>query len=58
MALALDGTDSARLTEIFNALAQSGNLKMPLTKQPWGASVGWLTDKFGINWMVSIDRAQ
>ncbi len=57
MALALDGTDKGRLTEIFNALAQGGNLKMPLTKQPSGADAGWLTDKFGINWTVSIDRA-
>ncbi len=21
------------------------------------ADVGWLTDKFGLNWMVSIDKA-
>jgi len=57
MALALDGTDKGRLTEMFNALAEGGSLKMPLTKQPWGASVGWLTDKFGINWTVSSDEA-
>ena len=57
MAAALDGTDKVRLTEMFNALAQGGNLKMPLTKQPWGAEVGWLTDKFGINWTLTIDEA-
>ena len=30
---------------------------MALAGQPSGAAVGWLTDKFGINWMVSIDKA-
>jgi PhnB protein len=56
MALALSGTDNDRLTKIFNDLAEGGKIKMPLTEQPWGANVGWLIDKFGINWMVNIDK--
>ncbi len=57
MAIALSGRDKDRVTKIFNGLAAGGQLKGPLAKQPWGAEVGWLMDKFGINWMVSIDRA-
>lgn len=57
MGIALGGTDNDRVTTIFNALGEGGKIKMPLTAQPWGADVGWLTDKFGINWMVSIDKA-
>ena len=57
MALALGGTGRDRLTKIFNSLAEGGKIKGPLAKQPSGAEVGWLTDKFGISWMVSIDRA-
>lgn len=57
MAIALGGTDKGRLTKIFNQLAEGGKIKMPLAKQPSGADVGWFTDKFGINWMVSIDKA-
>jgi uncharacterized glyoxalase superfamily protein PhnB len=49
--------DKARLTKIFNDLAAGGQLKVPLAKQPSGAEVDWLADKFGMNWMVSIDRA-
>ncbi len=57
MAIALGGTDKDRLTKIFNDLAEGGKIKMPLTEQPWGADVGWLSDKFGMNWMVNIDKA-
>jgi Uncharacterized protein conserved in bacteria len=56
MAIALGGTDKGRLTKIFNGLAEGGRIKMPLAEQSGGADVGWLTDKFGINWMVSIDK--
>lgn len=56
-AIAVSGTDRDRLTKIFNALAEGGKIKGPLAKQPWGADVGWLTDKFGIDWMVNIDKA-
>lgn len=57
MAMSLGGTDKARLTKIFNDLAEGGMIKMPLTEQSWGADLGWFTDKFGINWMVSIEKA-
>ena len=55
MAIALNGADRARLSRAFNALAEGGQLKGPLTKQPSGAEVGYLMDKFGINWIVTID---
>jgi PhnB protein len=51
------GSDDAELvTRVFDALAEGGTVKSPLAKQPWGGSLGWLADRFGINWMVSIDR--
>lgn len=57
MALALSGADPARITGIFQALAAGGTIKMPLTEQPGGGRVGWLTDQFGINWTIQIDPA-
>ena len=57
MAIALNGTDKEQLSRAFTALAEGGQLKGPLTKQPSGAEVGYLMDKFGINWIVSIDNA-
>ena len=40
-------------TKVFNALADGGQITMPLDKTFWGAFFGMLTDKFGINWMVN-----
>jgi PhnB protein len=51
LAIALNGTDKAQLTKSFNALAEGGTVKMPLGEQ------GYLLDKFGINWVVSVEQA-
>lgn len=56
MALALEGADKERITRIFSMLADGGAVKMPLTAQPWGSEVGWLTDKFGVNWMLTVSK--
>lgn len=56
MAIALSGTDKDRLSTIFSALAEGGHIKMPLSERSGGA-VGFLVDKFGINWTVSVDKA-
>jgi PhnB protein len=48
-------TDAELVKRVFDALAEGGLVKGPLAKQEWGGSVGWLTDKFGVNWMVSVD---
>ena len=47
-----DSEEEAR--RIFNALAEGGNVAMPLEKTFWSPLFGMLTDQFGINWMVDI----
>lgn len=41
--------------KIFNALSKGGQITMTMNKAFWGAYVGMLTDKFGIQWMISFD---
>ena len=41
--------------KLFNALAQGGQITMPLGKTFWESYFGMLTDKFGIAWMMSYD---
>ncbi len=57
MAVALGGTDRDRMTKIFHGLAEGGKIKGALGPQAGGGEVGYLMDKFGINWVVSIDHA-
>ena len=56
--LSLNGSDEAKLTQVFNRLAAGGTVDMPLEKQFWGDTFGMLTDKFGIHWMVNISPPQ
>jgi PhnB protein len=56
MALAASGTDKDHIIKIFHDLAEGGRIKMAPAEQPWGTE-GWLTDKFGINWLVRVDKA-
>ena len=54
VAVALGGTDKDRLTEMFKDLAEGGRIKMALTSS---SGQGYLLDKFGINWVVIVDKA-
>jgi PhnB protein len=49
--------DGDRLTKIFTALADGGTTTMPLGDVPWGATFGMCTDRFGLNWMVNIEKS-
>jgi PhnB protein len=39
--------------KLFNGLSAGGTVTMPLGKTFWSENFGMLTDKFGINWMMS-----
>ncbi|QYJ68148.1 VOC family protein [Flavobacterium litorale] len=39
--------------DVFNGLAEGGNVLTPLAKTFWAPLFGMLTDKFGINWMIN-----
>jgi len=43
---------------IFNLLSSDGIITMPIGKTFWSEYYGMCTDKFGINWMVSIDMTE
>ena len=44
--------------KFFTALSAGGAVKMPMADTFWGSYFGMLTDKFGINWMISFDHGQ
>jgi len=45
--------EQAEADRLFAALAEGGEITMPIGDAFWGDYFGMLVDKFGINWMVS-----
>ena len=52
--LSLSLPDEAAAKKAFDALAEDGEIQMPLDKTFWSPCFGMLTDKFGIGWMVTV----
>lgn len=45
----------ADAVRVFSALAEGGQVKMPLCKTFWSPCFGMLTDRFGIAWMINVE---
>lgn len=41
---------------LLNALADGGTVTLPYQEMFWGAYFGMVRDKFGVNWMVNVDK--
>ena len=50
--LSLPARDAADAKAKFAALAEGGQVKMPLSETFFAQSFGMVTDKFGVGWMV------
>jgi PhnB protein len=57
MAVAIRGADRDGMAKIFGGLAEGGKVKGKLEKREWGGETGYLEDKFGINWIVSVEAS-
>ncbi len=57
IALALEVADDAEAKTRFEALAEGGQITMPLMPTFWTSSFGMVNDKFGVGWMVSVKAA-
>jgi PhnB protein len=44
----------AEADRYFNALADGGQVEMPLAKTFWSPRFGVVTDRFGVNWMINV----
>jgi PhnB protein len=50
--LSLAAADAAEAQRCFDALAEGGQVKMPLGRTFFSPSFGMLADRFGVSWMV------
>jgi PhnB protein len=55
--LALTARDDAEAKRFFNALADGGQVRMPLTATFFASSFGMLADRYGVGWMVMAPKA-
>ena len=53
-ALSLTATDDAQAERFFTALAEGGQVQMPLTKTFFSSRFGMVADRFGVSWMVYV----
>ena len=57
VSLALTVPDEATADRHFNALADGGQVQMPLTKTFFSPSFGMVADRFGVSWMIMAEPA-
>jgi PhnB protein len=55
--LSLAVSSEAEADRVFTALADGGQVRMPLAKTFWSPRFGMVEDRFGIGWMVSVIAA-
>ena len=53
-ALAITVGDEAEADRRFNALADGGQVTMPLTKTFFSSRFGMVADRFGVSWMILV----
>jgi len=58
VSISITAASEAEATRLFNGLSTDGQVTMPLDKAFWGDYFGMLTDKFGVQWLVSYSYNQ
>jgi len=54
IALSISTASEAEANKIFSALADGGQVQMPLSKTFFSPHFGMLSDKFGVGWMIIV----
>ena len=53
ISLSIGAKDRAEGERVFNKLADGAKVEQPFSDAFWGGKFGMLTDKFGVDWMVT-----
>ena len=54
--ISLQLSKPADADRIFGALAENGSVEMPIQETFWAQRFAMLTDRFGIPWMIDVDK--
>ncbi len=52
--LSIDAPDQARAEQLFAALADGGQVQMPMDKTFFASHFGIVSDRFGVSWMIIV----
>ena len=47
---------SKEVEEVWDLLMKGGSALMPLDKYDWSEKYGWVQDKFGVSWQISVGK--
>ena len=56
--LSIEAESKNEVDKLFKGLSSGGKVTMPLADTFWGSYFGMVTDKFGVQWMVSYTKPQ
>jgi PhnB protein len=54
--LAISTQSESEANRLFTALTDGGQVQMPLTKTFFSPAFGMVADRFGVSWMILVDR--
>jgi len=57
-ALSINSDNNEEADRLFSGLSSGGKVTMPMANTFWDSYFGMFTDKFGINWMISVESKQ
>jgi PhnB protein len=55
VAISVAAADTDEATRVFSALAEGGEVQMPLGETYWSPCFGVCVDRFGVSWMVGVN---
>jgi predicted 3-demethylubiquinone-9 3-methyltransferase (glyoxalase superfamily) len=44
------------IDRVFTVLSQGGQILMPLDRYPFSQKFGWLSDRYGVSWQLSLEN--
>lgn len=58
MSLYVNCGSEDEIDDIFEKLSQDGMVLMPLESYPFSAKYGWVSDKYGVSWQLSLESGE
>jgi predicted 3-demethylubiquinone-9 3-methyltransferase (glyoxalase superfamily) len=57
MSLFVGLDDESELDKLYAALSEGGQILMPLATYPFSKKYGWVNDKYGVSWQLTLADA-